>query len=182
MKCALRVFARRGIGAARHAEIAAEAGVAVPTVFAYFPNREALVREVLREVDWYLADMVWSAVGAGETVFEKLLSVVRAFAERVESDPDTMKIWLDWSTAMRDEVWPLYEDLQRRVIVHFVDLIRAGQEQGEVDPAVNPEVAAYMVVGGGHMIAQMKFTGRAPADVEEYLETLVLGALHPRSG
>src|SRR5215467_12379341 len=50
LRCALRVFARRGIGAARHAEIAREAKVSVPTVFFYFPTREALVREVLNEV------------------------------------------------------------------------------------------------------------------------------------
>ena len=182
LTCALRVFARRGIGAARHAEIAAEAGVAVPTVFAYFPSRDALVREVLREADRFLAAMVWRAVAAGETAYDKLLSVTRAFAECVESDPDTMKVWLNWSTAMRDDVWPLYEDLQRRVILQFAELIREGQEKGEVEEKVNPEVAAYMVVGGGHMIAQMKFTGRSPAEVEEYLETLVCGALHPRDG
>ena len=39
---AMRVFARRGIAAARHAELASEAGVAVSTTFAYFPTREEL--------------------------------------------------------------------------------------------------------------------------------------------
>ena len=73
LRCALTVFARRGIGSARHAEIAQEAQVAVPTVFTYFPTREILVREVLSEVDQYLSQVVWSAIGAGNSVFEKLL-------------------------------------------------------------------------------------------------------------
>ena len=33
---AIKVFARRGLGAGRHAEIAEEAQVSVPTVFSYF--------------------------------------------------------------------------------------------------------------------------------------------------
>ena len=37
---AIDVFAERGLGAARHAEIAERAGVAVSTVFVYFPTRE----------------------------------------------------------------------------------------------------------------------------------------------
>ena len=56
LACALRVFARRGIGAAHHAEIAAAAGVSVPTVFVYFPTRAALVEAVLAEVErFYIA-------------------------------------------------------------------------------------------------------------------------------
>jgi AcrR family transcriptional regulator len=38
LQCAIRVFARRGIGAARRAEIASKAKVSVPTVFFYFPT------------------------------------------------------------------------------------------------------------------------------------------------
>jgi AcrR family transcriptional regulator len=44
------VFAEGGLGAARHAEIAERAGVAVSTVFVYFPTREDLVRDVLDAV------------------------------------------------------------------------------------------------------------------------------------
>ena len=47
LEIAIDVFAERGLGAARHAEIAERAGVAVSTVFAYFETREALVDAVL---------------------------------------------------------------------------------------------------------------------------------------
>ena len=56
LSIAIDVFADRGLGAARHAEIAERAGVAVSTVFAYFETREALVDAVLREVaDFFIA-------------------------------------------------------------------------------------------------------------------------------
>src|SRR5216684_6885279 len=57
LECALRVFARRGIGAARHAEIAREAKVSVPTVFFYFPTRDALVAAVVEEVARFFTAM-----------------------------------------------------------------------------------------------------------------------------
>jgi len=179
LRCALTVFARRGIGSARHAEIAQEAQVAVPTVFTYFPTREILVREVLSEVDQYLSQVVWSAIGAGNSVFEKLLLVTKAFGDSVITDPDVMKIWLNWSTAMRDNTWLLYEDLQTRVIDLFVEVIRDGQTKGEVHVTVDPEIAAYMVVSGGHMIVQMKLVARKSAVIDAFLEKLVLGSLMP---
>src|ERR1700719_611396 len=57
LACAMRVFARRGLGGARHSEIAREAKVSVPTVFFYFPTRDALVREVLEEVARFFREM-----------------------------------------------------------------------------------------------------------------------------
>jgi len=47
LQCAIRVFARRGLGGAHHAEISREARVSIPTVFFYFPTREVLVMAVL---------------------------------------------------------------------------------------------------------------------------------------
>lgn len=176
--CAVRVFARRGIGAGRHAEVAAEAGVAVPTVFAYFPSRELLVRSVLLEVDRFLIEMIESAVAAGGSASETLLRITRAFAEAVETRPDTLKVWLGWSTAVQDEIWPLYEDFQRRVVSAFVAVVRDGQARGELDDDLDVETAAYLVVGSAHMIAQMRFTKRDPERLQRYLETVIHGALH----
>ena len=52
---------------------------------------------------------------------------------------------------------------------------------GELHEAVNPEIAAYMVVSGGPMIAQMKLTKRSPEFIDEYLNTSVHGALMPNT-
>jgi len=57
LRCAICVFARRGLGGARHAEIAREAKVSVPTVFFYFPTRDALVGAVLDEVARFFTEM-----------------------------------------------------------------------------------------------------------------------------
>ena len=78
---------------------------------------------------------------------------------------------------MHDETWPQYEILQNKMVTRFADVVREGQSNGELHEAVNPEIVAYMVVSGGPMIAQMQLTKRSPEFIDEYLNTLVLGAL-----
>lgn len=55
---AIDVFAERGLGAARHAEIAERAGVAVSTTFVYFPTRERLVEDVLAALASFFLDLL----------------------------------------------------------------------------------------------------------------------------
>src|SRR5215470_16288496 len=80
---AIRVFARRGIGGARHAEIARKAKVAVPTVFFYFPTRKALVNAVLEEVARFFTEMTDTVHGKRGPAPELILEHMRAFAEAV---------------------------------------------------------------------------------------------------
>src|SRR5271169_6888931 len=103
LQCAIRVFARRGIGAARHAEIAREAEVSVPTVFFYFPTRKALVSAVLEEVARFFTDMNETVHGKRRPAPEIILEHMRAFADAVETHPDHTRVLLEWSTAIRDE-------------------------------------------------------------------------------
>ena len=157
---AIKVFARRGLGAGRHAEIAEESQVSVPTVFSYFPTREILVREVLKKVDLFLFQVVKEALDSEDLVYAKMLAVTRAFGENVDNNEDIMKIWLNWSTAMRETTWPLYEELQTKVINLFTKVIEEGKREGEIQASVNAEIAAHMIVSGGHMIVQMKIVGK----------------------
>ena len=50
LRAGIAKFANKGIDATKHADLARACGVSVPTVFAYFPNRQALVQEILDEV------------------------------------------------------------------------------------------------------------------------------------
>src|SRR3954469_24182181 len=48
LEAALAVFAERGLAAARLEDIAKRAGVSKGTIYLYFPNKEELFREVIR--------------------------------------------------------------------------------------------------------------------------------------
>ena len=115
-------------------------------------------------------------IKSGET-FDKILNVARAFSNTVEIDSAIMKIWLDWSTTFGNATWTLYEDLQSRVADLFCEIIGVGQTSRELSPDLDPEIAAYIIIGGGQMAAQMKLTSPAAIDIEMFLHQLVAGAL-----
>jgi len=170
---ALRVFARRGLGEARHAEIAEEAGVSVPTVFVYFPNRAGLVSAVLDEVAKFLIGMAERVHDTKAPVPRVVLAHAQAFADSIDTHPDHARIWLDWSTAIRDEVWPRYLAFQEKVVEIVERTLERGLRDGSVSVDVDPEDDARLIVGAAHMVAQMKLLQAAPERVARFVRTLV---------
>src|SRR3954470_16487838 len=63
LDAALDVFAECGVSAARLEDIGKRAGVSKATIYLYFPNQEALFREVIRST-------VGSAIESGERAVE----------------------------------------------------------------------------------------------------------------
>ena len=102
----------------------------MPTVFSYFPSRDELVRAVLLDVDRFLNELIARVALAESSASQALLAIIRAFADCVESHPDYIKVWLNWSTSIQEGIWPLYEDFQRRVIEAFVEIIHKGNQAG----------------------------------------------------
>jgi TetR/AcrR family hemagglutinin/protease transcriptional regulator len=118
IECAVRVFARNGIGNAGHALVAEEAGVSTPTVFLYMPNRQALIDSVLREVDNYLSGIVRTAACTRPNATDKLPAIVNTFARTFDNeiDADYVRIFLDRDPMARDNTWPQYMDFQDRML------------------------------------------------------------------
>ena len=170
---AVRVFAARGLLVARHAEIAEAAGVSVSAVVFYFPTRTALVEAVVAEVDGFYGELVATAVARDLPAPASLLGLARDFAAGVDTHPDHARIWLDWSTAFGDESWKRYRAFQARVVRLMADTIIRGQRAGTVDPDLDPESEALLLMGAAYIVVQMKITRREPEDVERFLRTLV---------
>ena len=103
---ALDVFARRGIGRAGHADIADMANVSVATVFNYFPTREALVEEVLTQVEQYFKAMMDENLASDQPFEQQLTAICYHLIEEVVEQKDWLKVWFEWSTSVREEIWP----------------------------------------------------------------------------
>lgn len=181
LDCAIKVFARTGLASGVHAQVANEAEVAVSTVFVYFPTREALIDAVITEVDRYLTDLVGRIANTPRDAPDKLLAILHEFSTTVDTAPDYIKIWLNWSTDVDDSTWARYVDFQDRILAAFSDIISAGKEIGEIALDVDPLLGAHLVMSAGHMIAQMKFRGRDQRQVDEFLLVLIRGAILPKS-
>ncbi|MGF1727417.1 TetR/AcrR family transcriptional regulator [Photobacterium nomapromontoriensis] len=105
---AMDVFARRGIGRAGHADIAEMANVSVATVFNYFPTREALVEQVLAQVNEHFSQMLKDSLTNNTPIKEQLTHISYRLIDEVLEQQDWVKVWFEWSTSVRDEIWPQF--------------------------------------------------------------------------
>ncbi len=173
LACAVRVFARRGLGAARHADVATEAGVSLPAVFFYFDTREQLVAAVLDEVARHYLRMIAEVLAEDAPPRERLLAVARAFAESVERHPDHARVWLDWSTAVREELWPRYLRFQARVIQALTRIVQEGQRRHEIRRDIPPADAALVMYGAAYIVMQLQLRGATPSRIARFARSLI---------
>ncbi len=173
LDCALQAFAAEGLGGAGHAKVAEIAGVSVPTVFHYFPSREALVDAVLDEVERFFTHLATQLHDQPGDTAAKLTAHGLAFLASVDTDPAHIRVWLDWSTAIREHVWPRYLAFQERLVSIVAKSIATGRRSGEIPPQLDPETAARLFVGNAHMAAMMKFAPDTRLDLPELVRSAV---------
>jgi TetR/AcrR family hemagglutinin/protease transcriptional regulator len=175
--CAVKVFARRGLARGGHAEIGREAGVAVPTVFAYFRTRGDLLAQVLDRVSAYYAEMADRHDRRDNPAPRALIDFAIAFAASVDSHPDTATVLLDWSTAVRSELWPLFLKFHQTMVAKLEAIIRRGQSERSIAADLDVQNAALMIVGAAHLVVQMKFSHTPPERIYRFQLALLRGAI-----
>lgn len=172
MNSVIRVFANRGIGEARHAHVAKEARVSLSTVFVYFPTREALVDAALEETARFFLESAAAHDAEQLPAAQAIVYIARQFAERVETHPDYVRLYLSWSGSVGQPCWKKYLDAHAIAAGRFAEIIARGQREGSIPPHVKPADAAELILGASHVLAQMKFMGRDPAVIEGFIANL----------
>lgn len=181
LRCALPVFAERGLRRAVHADVAKAAGVAVSTAFLYFPTREDLVDAVLDEVERFYVELAEQVHATAAPASEVLLAHGRRFRASIDSHPDHAYLLLDWAASVRSRVWPRYLALVERMVATHRATIERGIRAGEVDPEVDAEAAARIMIGYAQMSAQLKLSEFDPERAEEISATVVRALLRSPS-
>ena len=126
---ALDVFARRGIGRAGHADIAEMANVSVATVFNYFPTREALVEQVLVQVENRFSQLLTQCLEEQDnSLHARLTGITHNLIDAVIEQQDWLKVWFEWSTSVREEIWPQYISGNKNSLKRVTELFAQGME------------------------------------------------------
>ncbi|MFH0256006.1 TetR family transcriptional regulator [Vibrio rumoiensis] len=128
----IEVFARRGIGRGGHADIAEIAQVSVATVFNYFPTREDLVDAVLSDVEQHFSRFITDNINPDLPVKTNLQALSVQLIDIVLDDTQWIKIWFEWSTSTREDVWPLFVATHGQHQKFFKDLFSDAIEKGEL--------------------------------------------------
>lgn len=153
LRCAVAAFAQHGIARAGHAQVAEIAGVSVPSVFRYFPSRDALVNAVLTEVERKFLDLAQRSHKPGRGGREAMQEHARGFIEIAVKEPDFAYLWLDWSGALRDDVWPRFIELEKKLARIIASNIgRAGEAS---EGGMTAQEAALALNGVAHVLIHM---------------------------
>ncbi|MDD9175606.1 TetR/AcrR family transcriptional regulator [Aliivibrio finisterrensis] len=144
---AIEVFSQRGIGRGGHADVAEIAQVSVATVFNYFPTREDLVDDVLNKVEEQFHQFVQNSISLELDVRTNLHTLLMNIIDTVQSGEKWIKVWFEWSTSTREEVWPLFLSTHVNNQKIIRTMFEEGIERNEVCNDHTPENLAKMLHG-----------------------------------
>lgn len=146
LNAALEIFARKGFTAATIPEIAAKAGIAVGTIYNYYPNkRELFIAVIKHQIITPLEDIINTKIS---TDFKSMLMDLIKNRLDLADNNIVMKLLPLVSEILRDpELSGVFrEKLVKPLMSSMEDVYRKKILSGEISP-VEPEVAARAVGG-----------------------------------
>ncbi len=166
LEAAIDLFADKGIGEAKHADIARHVGISTAATFVYFPTREALIDEVVNEVGRYFLtffnDVKSQAGGAPE-----ILKMLAARAIAVDEEkPNYLKVWLGWSTRFDSELRTKYHAVQEQILSKVSEILWACEDSISKENRDD----ARILLSASHTLSLMKLDGEPAEKLERFTE------------
>lgn len=160
---AVSAFATSGIERAVHADVAARAGVSTPTVFKYYPTRDALVDAVLDRIEIRTMDLFSKIPENSDlSAFDMTQSLATAVEHLCQTEPDLMKVCLAWSVAFSSvrERYLTYQDM-------LLDRLRARMSHAKADRS-----DARIMLGAALLFIRMQFDGTSKDVRQRYVNRM----------
>lgn len=178
LAAAIGLIADKGIGDTNHSNLALAAGVAIPTIFHYYTTKEELIAAVLEEVSRFLIeDIVVSHFDQSLHATESIEDLLMTFCDAIDTHPDYIKVWLEWSVSIRGELWVSYLAFYDKAISGIKTILQRGVDEGAVAVTLDIDDAARVIVGVAHMVAHMKFADSSRETIQHTIHSLVFGYL-----
>jgi AcrR family transcriptional regulator len=133
LEAALEVFGEHGLAAARLDDIAKRAGVSKGTIYLYFPSKEALFAEMVREKVLSLFESEAGRLRQAETATAQLREYLRALWQYVRSPmfPTVHRLMTAEVHKFPELVRFYVEEVAARSMGLITDILRRGIESGE---------------------------------------------------
>jgi AcrR family transcriptional regulator len=179
LEAAGRVFASRSFHAASMDEIAQEAHVGKPTLYRYFPSKDALFAavfvETLNELEARLDRILDPEVGIEAQLAALVSELVPLFRQHLVPLPVP-----DGKAAAADQSRRrIFRERRARIASYFALAIEAGMRRGEVRQ-LDPARVARLMIG---LVWSAAASGQDAVDaIGTEIADLVLNGLAPREG
>ena len=182
---AIDLFAHKGIGETKHADVAAAAGVSVATTFVYFPTRNDFVQDVLDHLrDELLTLLDWSPY-EGLPVHEILSRMAWRLLERIDTHPSYMRMMLVWGTHFSPSVRQKYLAFLDEELDALMLLLneKAARNPKSGDPLERPVERddARILHSATNSLVQMKLDGAEDARLARFIDHTIAVVLAYRT-
>jgi len=177
LDAAEEVAVERGIDAASIAAIAERAGVAVGTLYNYFPDRDGILQALLRKRRAEMApEIAAAATASADLAFEaRLRAYLRGFAAAFDKRRGYVRIAisLDQRGQRVHDKEPTLLHLFER---HLADIFKAGESEGAI-PKGRAGPYATMIAGAMRALKHADLTNDRPMDIDMLVDVFLFGAL-----
>ena len=180
----MRVFAAKGLHAARVSDIAAEAGVAHGLLYHYFSSKDEVLETVFRETWMLMLAAVRGVEESGDPAREQLRKVAAIVLRTWKHQPDLVRV-LVREVARSPELGARVDQI-REVFAAIERMVTRGQAAGELSDAVDARLASWIFYGAIEEILTGWVLGQLPdSDVdvrraEHAVASVVVGGLSGR--
>lgn len=165
-RAARSVFARRGLKGTGLAHVAEAAGMGRSSLYHYYRDKRALVRDLLRDlVEEELSS--FAALAESEaTPLERIEGLARGQIALFDNWAPLTPLLFDLRSSETRRFRPFFAELRG----YLAGVIEEGQSSGEMDAALDPELAAAIAIGAIDGLLIQHFIDR-----EAFPDLLALG-------
>jgi TetR/AcrR family transcriptional regulator, repressor of fatR-cypB operon len=162
-RAALAVFAEKTYAGARLPDVADQAGVAVGTIYRYFPGKNELGNMAFRLSKNLLRTALFASLPANGPVVEQFEHLWRALGEFVLTEPNAFAF-------LELQAHDLYLDdnsraLDTEITHQIVDWVKFGQSEGAIREG-NPELLIAAVLGAMTGLVKQSRSTKQPLTVD----------------
>lgn len=140
---AISVFARRGLTTTGLTHVARAAGMQRSTLYHYYEDKSALVRDLARSVLEGEEAVFRTALEREGPARERILDICRELLDVLATRSELGRVLVElWTSEPR-----LVRSMLRRVRTLVAELLREGQKSGEIRSSLNADAASALLVG-----------------------------------
>lgn len=150
---AMNLFERQGFGTTTMEQIAEEADIARKTLYNYFPVKEAIADEYVRDVSRGLAEKTFETLGRLPDTRTRLLEALNNAYGWVEVNPEITGVVLAYRFKTSYQAGKKLEPTGTETVM--AEIIRRGQQSGEIEPGISAELMVlYLDMLRGTMVME----------------------------
>jgi hypothetical protein len=94
-----------------------------------------------------------------------MTDLAAAFVKEGFGNPELIKVWLDWSAGINQNVWRDYQDLLEDLHGRVRKVLARGKREKLLPKDFNTMAATRLYIGSGHTLQLMIFDGASKRDL-----------------